>query len=117
MSISSQFSICIPLENVTKPLEVYKENIGLRWVEHCRIFHRVQRLAYKFNYNIFRLYSLITRNVKLKHMGRVIQVWKYGSSKICGRQSLKNFTWFILEHLETYVNLINLISKDNKHIF
>ena len=28
-----------------------------------------------------------------------VKVFKYEPSKICGRQPLRNFTWFILEYL------------------
>ena len=36
------------------------------------------------------------------------KVFKNGPSKICGKQPLRNFTWSILEYLDSYVN--NLIS-------
>ena len=29
-----------------------------------------------------------------------VKVFKNGPSKICGRQPLKNFTWFIIEYLD-----------------
>ena len=35
------------------------------------------------------------------------KVFKNGPSKICGKQPLRNFTWSILEYLDSYVN--NLI--------
>ena len=31
------------------------------------------------------------------------KVFKNGPSKICGRQPLKNFTWFILEYLDPFI--------------
>ena len=30
------------------------------------------------------------------------KVFKNGPSKICGRQSFKNFAWYILEYLDQY---------------
>ena len=34
-----------------------------------------------------------------------VKVFKNGPSKICGRQTLKNFTWPILEYLDPYMGL------------
>ena len=42
-------------------------------------------------------------------------VFKNGPSKICGRVSLKNFTWFILEYLDPYTTVAENILNDLKH--
>ena len=36
------------------------------------------------------------------------KVFKNGPSKICGRQSVKNFTWSILEYLISYIFLLTI---------
>ena len=38
-----------------------------------------------------------------------VKVFKNGTSKICGRQSLKNFTWSILEYLDPYIFVLPCI--------
>ena len=45
-----------------------------------------------------------------------VKVFKNGPSKICGRQSLKNFTWSILEYFDPY-NPSKIFSKKSIILF
>ena len=46
---------------------------------------------------------IVVDDLSFVYMGQSIQEWP---SKICGRQSVKNFTWSILEYFVPYIFLL-----------
>ena len=77
-------------------LEIFSQyyNIRTRQAWTCNIF--------EFGSSVHNF--MLSSARPMMHVGVTIWVklFKNGPSKICGRQPLKNFTWYILEYLDPY---------------